>query len=156
LIGANNPDDIYCRLCAKAAKKGQTMFLGRIPHESPMLASAYAAAKVHAQVSWFETPGLSSLEAALAGCNIVVSDRGCTRDYFKNYAWYCDPADIDSICHAISEAYYSPKRHDLKLHMLNYTWDKVAKKTWDAYHRILNSLYLVSTSNRSHGRMKEV
>lgn len=141
LIGSTNPTDIYCKLCIKAAKNGLVKFLGKIPHDSPMLASAYAAAKVHAQVSWFETPGLSSLEAALAGCNVVVSDRGSTRDYFENYAWYCNPAEVSSIRKAISEAYSSPKKLDLKLHVLSkYAWEKVAEKTLDAYQKMTNDL----------------
>jgi glycosyltransferase involved in cell wall biosynthesis len=141
LVGTTNPADMYCKLCMKVAKKGQTIFLGKIPHASPMLASAYAAAKVHAQISWFETPGLSSLEAALVGCNIVVSDRGSTRDYFKNYAWYCNPAEAHSIRNAIAEAYHSPKSYDLKFHVLNeFTWDKAAKKTMDAYQQVLTGL----------------
>lgn len=140
LIGASNPKDAYCRLCEKAARRGHTMILGQIPHESPLLASAYGAAKVHALVSWYETPGLSSLEAAVAGCNVVTTDRGSMREYFKHYAWYCDPTDLASIRNAVLEAYYSPRRNNLKLHILNnYTWDKVAKKTLEAYHRVMDS-----------------
>jgi glycosyltransferase involved in cell wall biosynthesis len=139
LIGAYNHQDMYCRVCIRDARKAKTMILGKFPHESELLVSAYGAARVHALVSWFETPGLSSLEAALAGCNIVVSDRGSTRDYFKNYAWYCDPADVASISNALSEAYHSPKRCDLKFRLLNeYTWDKVAEKTLDAYRQVSN------------------
>ena len=44
-------------------------WLGRLDHHDPLLASAYAAARVFALPSWFETPGLAALEAALAGCS---------------------------------------------------------------------------------------
>jgi glycosyltransferase involved in cell wall biosynthesis len=130
----------YLSLCEKEARKGKVHFLGSLDHSSPLLESAYAAAKVHALVSWFETPGLSSLEAALMGCNIVTTNRGSAQEYFKHYAWYCDPSNIASISNAILKAYRSPKKTSLKFHILNnYTWDKVAKKTLDAYHRVIKS-----------------
>jgi len=55
-------------------------FLGAIPHDE--LKDLYKVARVHALVSWMETPGLSSLESAAMGCNIVVTKKGDTYDYF--------------------------------------------------------------------------
>ena len=48
-----------------------------------------------------ETPGLSSLEAAAMGKNIVVTTKGDTYDYFEDYAFYCEPDDIESIKNAL-------------------------------------------------------
>ena len=42
-------------------------WLGRLDHHDPLLASAYAAARVFALPSWFETPGLAALEAGPGG-----------------------------------------------------------------------------------------
>ncbi|MBM3276403.1 MAG: glycosyltransferase, partial [Candidatus Sericytochromatia bacterium] len=76
-----------------------------IDHLPPAdLAAAYAAARVHAMPSWFETPGLSSMEAAMAGCAIVVGDRAAEREYFGEAAYYCDPADVSSIRQAVLAA----------------------------------------------------
>ena len=55
------------------------MLLGELPHED--LAPYYASCKVHALVSWMETTGLSSLEAEVMGANLVITDKGDTRDY---------------------------------------------------------------------------
>ena len=44
-------------------------------------------AKLNVLTSWVETPGLVSLEAGYAGCNILVSNKGSVLDYFKNYAF---------------------------------------------------------------------
>ena len=52
--------------CRRAAGD-RTIWLGRLDHHDPLLASAYAAARVFALPSWFETPGLAALEAALGG-----------------------------------------------------------------------------------------
>ena len=113
------------------------IFLGAIPHDE--LKELYKIAKVHALVSWMETPGLSSLEAAAMGCNIVVTRKGDTYDYFENYAFYCEPDDVNSIKKAIDEAYTSSVNPKLKQKILdNYTWEKTAEETYKAYKKILN------------------
>ena len=57
-----------------ARRRGaRSSWLGRLDHDDPLLASAYAAARVFALPSWFETPGLAALEAALAGCAVVIT-----------------------------------------------------------------------------------
>ncbi len=59
----------YEQICRRAGM-GRVTWLGRLDHHDPLLASAYAAARVFALPSWFETPGLAALEAGLAGCAI--------------------------------------------------------------------------------------
>jgi glycosyltransferase involved in cell wall biosynthesis len=86
-----------------------------------------------------ETPGLSSLEAAAMGCNIVVTRKGDTYDYFENYAFYCEPDDVNSIKQAIDKAFTSEVNPKLKQKILdNYTWEKTAEETYKAYQKILN------------------
>ena len=113
------------------------VFLGSIPHEE--LKDLYQVAKVHALVSWMETPGLSSIEAAAMSCNIVVTKKGDTEEYFENYAFYCEPNDINSIKKAIDKAYSSPFNEELKIKILReYTWEKAALKTLKAYETAIN------------------
>lgn len=113
-------------------------FLGAVPHDE--LRELYSAAKVHALVSWMETPGLSSLEAAAMGCNIVVTEKGDTRDYFGNYAYYCEPDDVLSIKRAIEAAYNNPPDPELRRHVLdNYTWEITAAETIKAYKAAIGS-----------------
>ncbi|WP_026703782.1 glycosyltransferase family 4 protein [Flavobacterium soli] len=112
-------------------------FLGPIPHEE--LKELYQVAKVHALVSWMETPGLSSIEAAAMGCNIVVTKKGDTEEYFENYAFYCQPNDVNSIKEAIDNAYSTPFDEELKAKILReYTWEKAALKTLKAYETANN------------------
>lgn len=107
-------------------------FLGAISHEE--LNKLYQVCKVHALVSWMETPGLSSLEAAAMGKNIVVTTKGDTYDYFEDYAYYCEPDDVESIKKAIDEAYNSPVNPKLKQKILEkYTWEQTAIETLKAY-----------------------
>jgi len=111
-------------------------FLGAISHEE--LKKLYQVCKVHALVSWMETPGLSSLEAAAMGKNIVVTTKGDTYDYFEDYAFYCEPDDIESIKKAITKAYDGPVNPKLKQKILEkYTWEQTAIETLKAYELAL-------------------
>lgn len=111
-------------------------FLGAIPHSD--LKDLYGIAKVHVLPSWMETPGLSSLEAAVMGCNIVVTKKGDTEDYFEDYAYYCEPDDVNSIRNAIDRAFESPFNPKLKDKILEkYTWEKTAAETIKAYQLVI-------------------
>ncbi|MEL6812822.1 MAG: glycosyltransferase family 4 protein [Bacteroidota bacterium] len=100
------------------------------------LVNVYRKAKVHALASWFETTGLVSLEAAYMGCNVVVTDRGDQKEYFKNHAFYCDPERPESILEAVKQAHQSDFRSELKNEIeQKYTWEITARKTLDAYRK---------------------
>ena len=102
------------------------------------LFTAYSNAKVHVLPSYFETTGLSSLEAAAMGCNIVVTDLGDTRDYYKDDAWYCNPDSPESIKKAIDAAFNAPYSEDFRKRILNsYTWERAAEETLVAYRQVL-------------------
>jgi glycosyltransferase involved in cell wall biosynthesis len=106
--------------------------------EEQMLYTAYANAKVHVLPSYFETTGLSSLEAAVMGCNIVVTDKGDTRDYFEDDAWYCDPDSVESIKQAVDAAYNAPYSETFKQRILaEFTWKRAAEETYKAYVNVL-------------------
>jgi glycosyltransferase involved in cell wall biosynthesis len=110
--------------------------LGRISDEE--LRERYRCAKVHVLASWMETTGLSSLEAGLAGCNLVITDKGDTREYFGDMAFYCDPGSEESIRNAVLEAYSAPAPSALQERIeRNFTWKRAAEATLDAYSRIL-------------------
>ena len=134
------PNTGYARACLAIAKRrGNTRFVGPVPHEQ--LRSIYISARVHVLPSWYETPGLSSLEAALAGCNIVVSDRGSVREYFAQHAWYCDPTNEQSIKTAILQAYTAPMNTKLaRIISKRYDWKVAARLTLTAYERALDNL----------------
>ena len=136
-IGNNKFNKGYTALCRKLADaRGNVLFIDHINQE--YLFSAYINARVHVLPSWYETPGLSSLEAGAAGCNIVVSDRGSTREYFQDYAEYCDPVDPDSIQRSVIAAYSNKRNSRLQGHILNhYTWHNAMSATLAAYRSIL-------------------
>ncbi len=115
------------------------------------LASAYAAAQVHALASWLEVVGLVTLEAAVAGCNVVLSREHGARDYIGDAGWYCDPGDVDSIRRAVLDAYHAPRQTALSEKLLNtFTWEKHAEAECEAYARARSLPPLDETDARAH------
>ena len=94
---------------------------------------------MHVLPSWFETTGLSSLEAAAMGCNIVITKKGDAFEYFENDAYYCDPQSPDSIFQAIEQASSNDVPHGLSSKVLNqFTWEIAAKRTMEVYVELLH------------------
>ena len=120
----------HCQLIAGT----NVHFVGRLSQSE--LIDLYKRSKVHVLPSWFETCGLSTLEAAAMGCNIVITDKGYTRDYFGDDAYYCDPADPSSILQAIRKASANPVNEVLvKKIREQFTWKIAAEKTLAAYQK---------------------
>jgi len=132
-LPARNHNSYYTK-CKLAAGEKVT-FIGYLSQEK--LIAYYERAKVHVLPSWFETTGLSSLEAAAMGCNIVITDKGDTREYFENYAFYCEPDSPESIYEAIKKASAGTYNEEFRNKILTkYTWQEAANKTLVAYREI--------------------
>jgi glycosyltransferase involved in cell wall biosynthesis len=131
-IGSYAPNQLsYYKACRELAGSN-IIFRERMPQEE--LVQYYQQAKVHVLPSWFETCGLSSLEAAAMGANIVVSPKGFTRDYFGDEAFYCDPGHPLSIRNAIEEAAAADQKSELQERIYKYyTWERAAVETFKAY-----------------------
>lgn len=125
----------YWKAC-KAAAADNIFFIDNLPQQD--LIPYYKKAKVHILPSWFETTGLSSLEAAAMGCNIVITDRGDAKEYFGKDAWYCDPASPASMLKAVEEAAGSSYTKNLRTKIFEqYTWKTAAIQTLNAYNETL-------------------
>lgn len=136
IIGKPSSNNLGYYAECKAAADENVHF---IPHvfqaELPVW---YRRGKVHALPSWFETTGLSSLEAGVMGCNLVICAKGDTREYFQDDAFYCEPDDLASIRLAVEKAYLQPTNENLRKRILkNYTWEKAASATLQGYRRML-------------------
>ena len=133
LIGSGN-DNEYLKKCTNFKN---VIYLGFM--DSYNVYNAYRFAKVHVLPSFVEMPGLSSLEAAASGCNIVSTQEGCAKEYFKDMALYCDPYDNNSILNAVRSGF--EKRRDSKLKNYvheNYNWEKSVSDLYKTYLEILN------------------
>jgi glycosyltransferase involved in cell wall biosynthesis len=136
LIGTPAPNHIRYFTKIKKSAGTNVHLVGEVAHDQ--LPAYYAAAKVHVLASWMETTGLSSLEAGAMGCRLVITDKGDTREYFGDHAFYCDPSSVQSIRDAIVTAYHAPVEPELRDRILkNFIWRRAAEKTLEGYRMIL-------------------
>ncbi|MEO0648300.1 MAG: glycosyltransferase [Cyanobacteria bacterium J06650_10] len=148
VVIGNIRDQAYYEQCV-AEGDGFLHYLGYIEHHSSLLLSAYAACDLFVLPSTLETPGLAALEAAALGAKVVITQEGCTREYFGNYVTYVDPNSIDNIRTAvksqlsstqISQTQTSQEQTNLKTHVEStFTWHHAAKQLKQAYAQALKS-----------------
>lgn len=111
------------------------VYLGTLQGE--ILASAYSAAKIHALPSWFETPGLSSLEAAACGAVVLSTEQGSPREYFRDMAVYVQPQEDESLRTGLKAALTASPIPLMNHVRANYPWSQVARSTLEAYGNLL-------------------
>lgn len=138
IIGRITPSD-DADLCLKEARKNKNLLIiPGLDHDSPMLASAYAASSVFVLPSLYETPGIAALEAGLAGSKVVTTPHGGGREYFENFAIYVDPYSIPSIEKGITQALNQPVTTALKDHIRSrFLWSRIAEQTASVYRTVL-------------------
>jgi glycosyltransferase involved in cell wall biosynthesis len=132
IIGAPSTNQMdYYKICKDEA--GPNVYFISFLKQDELL-KYYNEAKVHVLPSWFETTGLSSLEAAAMGCNIVITNKGDAKEYFADLAFYCEPDSPDSIKDNIDAAANNEVNPKLMQKVKEqYIWNIAAKKTIEAY-----------------------
>lgn len=128
----------YRALCERAAHGGRVRLVF-LPFLSPgQIASAGAAARVHALMSWYDCAPQAVLECAVTRCHIVMTTESGMRDYLDGGAQYCDPADTDAIRQAVLKAMNTPASDALREHVLqNFAWERSGEQTLAAYRQAL-------------------
>jgi len=130
----------YLDVC-KIQGGSRVLFTGRLGLD--LVASAYKAASVHVLPSYAEGAALANLEAAAAGCAMVVSNRSSEFEYFGAAPFYCSPNDPESIRTAVFKAIQSgsvekARWRNLSGHVTgNFTWRKTAELTMGVYEKVL-------------------
>jgi len=111
------------------------LYIGTL--QGGLLASAYSAAKVHALPSWFEIPGLSSIEAGACGTVVISTDQGSPKEYFQDMALYVHPLDDISLRTALERSFNTSPLPLMQYVHNHYPWSKVAEITLDAYKTVI-------------------
>lgn len=133
LVGPIN-DMTYYYECLKQNK--EVIYVPKVNHHE--LSNFYKAARAHVLVSWYEIPGLVNLEAGLAGCNMITTEEGSTKEYLKDYVEYTTFSNLKDIEKKVIKVMASEKNKDLKEHIKNhYLWEMVIKKLINAYESIM-------------------
>src|SRR5680860_729115 len=94
-------------------------------------------ARSHALASWFETPGLSSLEAGACGTVVISTDQGSPKEYFQDMALYVHPMDDISLRTALEQALNASSQPLMQHIHKHYPWSNVAGITLEAYRNVL-------------------
>ncbi len=138
-IGREIDEGKYTKRCLSLIGENPNIItIPSIPHNSSLLASAYAACDTFVLPSLYETPGLSALEAALAGAKIVITNRGGTTEYFEDMVEYINPKSTKSITNAIERSLSNERDNQLRKHIRkNFLWDRVAKILYKTYMKII-------------------
>jgi glycosyltransferase involved in cell wall biosynthesis len=143
LVFVGRPDNAafagYYRECVREA--GDTaLFIDDIEHDSDLMRSAYAAARVLVLPSYLEFPGLTALEAGLAGSQVAVTAVGCAREYLGEHAGYLDPSSEASIRRVVLDRFQAARGPNTALQdhiRKNFLWPAVARRHLEAYERLL-------------------
>ena len=127
----------YADLVTRFPMRAPVKVLGR--QGKPFLWNLMAAAAAHVLPSWYELPGLVTLEAAAAGTAVVASDWGSIRDYLpEGLLHVCQPDDPDSIRRAVEAALKAGPNEQAQSRAESFTWDRFGEATYAAYERILS------------------
>lgn len=100
--------------------------------------SIYKHAKVCVSASWFETTGLTLLEALFMGTNAVSSSIRA-QEILGDLCSYCKPDDMESIKIAIKNEFLKSRPKLPISFRQEFTWENTAKKTVDIYNKVLNA-----------------
>lgn len=131
-------DAEYAEACRRAAGPN-VRFLGALPHDDPRLAGAYAAAEVFCLPSSDDIFANSAMEAAVAGCKLVLGDAWGGQEIYGQWAKWVRPGDVRQIRRAFAE--WAHTGHDpaaqSKHFLEHYSWDAVAAQLKTRYESVL-------------------
>jgi glycosyltransferase involved in cell wall biosynthesis len=113
--------------------------LGRI--DSTQLARLYAQAAIYALPARYEPFGLSVLEAAMAGCALVLGDIDSLREIWGDAALYVAPDDTDALRGTLlrligDDALRRAMGQRAQLRAMRYTPAKMATSYWELYQML--------------------
>jgi len=112
----------------------------QLDNEDPLLRSAYAGCALFAMPSLVETPSISALEAAVCGAKILITDIGSAPEYFKEFAEYVNPYDVEGMKQNIRNLIARKKTEVLSTHIKEtYSAQKVLQELLSVYNSIIKN-----------------
>lgn len=136
IVFVGKPHDLkyFDKLYKLGEKRGNVFFFNYINHDEISLFYKYA--RLHVSLSLRESPGLVSMEALQNHCPIVIptSEFLPIDTYFKGNKYIVDPFDKNNIRDTVMQAYN--ERQLPEFNIKQFSWDSIAKQTYDAYKLI--------------------
>jgi glycosyltransferase involved in cell wall biosynthesis len=132
-------DPDYAKAC-KAAAGSKVQFIDPLPESSELLFGAYAAARVFCLPSKFEVLSLAALEAATAGCALVLSNTWGAEEHFGKHARLVDYRSPTMIRQAVEAAWASPPEREpqQKTFLERFSWPTIAATLASHYEQVLS------------------
>lgn len=122
----------FFRLIAESGSS--VKYLGKITQEE--LFAFYKSGATCLLASYFETVGLTALEALCVGGKAVVTSCTYPDYYFDDFVTYCDPYNPDDISKAIDNESRKDPRYP-KERAKSLSWNSSCQATIDAYAELL-------------------
>jgi glycogen(starch) synthase len=112
---------------------------GRLPEQA--LAAWLGRAAIFVAPARYEPFGLGILEAALAGCALVLGDIGSLREIWADTAIFVPPEDDEALCSAINRLIHDPGTRlalaaRSRVRALDYTPSRMVEAYLDLYGRL--------------------
>ncbi|WP_258181101.1 glycosyltransferase [Burkholderia multivorans] len=108
LVGRSR-DEAYYQAC-QAAGADNVRFIKGLPQKSEIVRAALQESLFYVELS-HEPPGLSAIEAGLAGCRLLLSDSDWSREHFGDSAVYADPTDEAAIARGVDAVLAMPSEN---------------------------------------------
>jgi len=139
LVGNVREPDYWNQCQAEGGRA--VRWVGPLEYGGELHRSAYAACAVFALPSTMETPGLTALEALACGARVVITQEGCTHEYFEGHAIYVAPDLPESIREGLLLALSRPVNVCAQRQFVaeRYTWARAAQQLLDVYTSVVNS-----------------
>ena len=116
-------------------RRGNIVHLNEVTFEE--LVYLYENAKVYCHPAIFEPYGLSILEAAYFGCNLVITKNCGVKDYLEDNIFLVDPLDIEELKEKITLALNTPKtKKNIKISL---DWGFYIQELLKIYNYVLNA-----------------
>lgn len=136
-LGAMNPNHReHGRRFLHEVEATGCQWVGAASHEETL--GWMRRARVHVSASWFEVASLVDLEAHAAGCVVVASECGGTREVLGERAEYVDPASAESLRRAIVRALERSRARQIRENISLPTWRDVARQLAGIYREVLD------------------
>jgi glycosyltransferase involved in cell wall biosynthesis len=112
------------------------------PLDDAAMAAQYGATGIFVSMARYEPFGLAVLEAAQAGCALILSDIATFRELWNGAALFVDPSDAHALATTIRDCLRTPGQRD-RLAMLarqraaRFSAEAMAAQTWQIHQPLL-------------------
>ena len=126
--------------CCRKEAGGNVLFTGGLAHDNPLLASAYAAARLFVLPSYSEVMPLTLYEAAAAGCRVIVSKNVPVASLTVNLIPTFDPCSPSDLRSLIASEMEKPRNSQLQAAVRDMaSWRCVCEQIASIYEKVLSS-----------------